>query len=159
MNPTKSENVRRKKGTTKNVNIDKNTSQNSVYILWNIITETSHGCQGLTNNLQIGYLLNCLYGLRNNKKDKKAPRIIDPMRGLPSQPLLRYVKLRVGVAHAPRIPGTFFPPSRAGKTSQNIPSACTTRNFVYLIRGPWAINVESGSMSCRRHDILHIHGL
>ena len=81
-------------------------------------------------------------------------------------PLARYVKLQV--AHAPRIPGTFSPPSRVsdpdmhhgtcvthvlwcipgsltsgfrwksvGGNVPGIPGACATRNFTYLVRGPW----------------------
>ena len=76
-------------------------------------------------------------------------------------PLARYVKLRV--AHAPGMPGMFFPPprvidpdmhhgtcitlgsltsgflwSRWREKFPGIPSACATRNYTYLIRGPWS---------------------
>ena len=74
-------------------------------------------------------------------------------------PLVRYVKLRV--AHAPGMPGTFSHPPRfndpdmpwcmpgsltsgfllirwRGKRS-SIPSACATHNFTYLVRGPWRL--------------------
>ena len=65
-------------------------------------------------------------------------------------PLTRYVKLQV--AHVPGMPGTFSPPPRVsdpdmyhgtfsfeagdGKNVPDIPGACTTRNFTYLVRGP-----------------------
>ena len=79
-------------------------------------------------------------------------------------PLARYVNLRV--AHVPGRPGTFSPPPRVsdpgmhhgtcvtcdacrdryvavsfegggGENVSGIPSACATRNFTYLVRGPW----------------------
>ena len=77
-------------------------------------------------------------------------------------PLTRFVKLRV--ARAPGIPGTFSPPPTSKETTsywsryvprrcvthvpwfmsgsltrdggENVPGACTTRNFTYLSRGP-----------------------
>ena len=73
-------------------------------------------------------------------------------------PLARYVKLRV--AHAPGMPGTFSPPPRVSNPDMHvpwcipgsfnsgflcirwwgnvpgIPGACATRNFTYLVRGP-----------------------
>ena len=85
-------------------------------------------------------------------------------------PLARYVKLRV--AHAPGMPGTFSPPPRIsdpdmhhgtcvthvpwckpgsltgqvgdGENVSGISSACTTRNFPYLVRGPRWTQVPSG---------------
>ena len=77
-------------------------------------------------------------------------------------PLTRYVKLRV--AHAPGMPGTFSPPPTSRDTAwlailacitartyvpwcmtgsltyggrENVPGACANRNFKYLARGPW----------------------
>ena len=75
-------------------------------------------------------------------------------------PLTRYVKLRV--AHAPGMPGTFSPPLRIrdpdmhhgtcvthvpwympGSLTPGIPGACATRNFTYLVRGPYR-KLDSG---------------
>ena len=77
----------------------------------------------------------------------------------PHGPLSRYVKLRV--AHAPGMPRTFSPPPRVSYPDMhqgtcvnawrhrylmvsfefggegNIPGACATRNFTYLVRSPW----------------------
>ena len=78
-------------------------------------------------------------------------------------PLTRYINLRV--AHAPGMPGTFSTPptnkplavsdpgmhhgtcvthvpwcmsgSLARGDGENFPGACATRNFTYLVRGPW----------------------
>ena len=81
-------------------------------------------------------------------------------------PLSRYVKLLV--AHAPGMPGTFSPSPRVtdsdmhhgtcvthvpwcmpgsltscffevggGENAPGVPGACATRNFTYLVRGPW----------------------
>ena len=76
-------------------------------------------------------------------------------------PLARYVKLRV--AHAPGMPGTFLPRHRGltiptcitahtwlavsfevggGENVPGIPGACATRNFMYLVRGPWPLVVQ-----------------
>ena len=64
--------------------------------------------------------------------------------------LNRYVRLRV--AHVPGILGTFSSPLRVsdpdrqlavsfevggGENVPDIPGACATRNFTYLVRGPW----------------------
>ena len=87
--------------------------------------------------------------------------------GSDNGPFARYVKFRV--AHAPGMPGTFSPPPRVsnpdmhhgrcathvpwympgsltvsfevggGENVPGIPSACTTRNFTYLARGPWLV--------------------
>ena len=90
-------------------------------------------------------------------------------------PLTRYVKLRV--AHAPGMLGTFFPTQTSKETASyrsqhasrhvrharavvqsgsltrgngenvpSIPSVCATRNFTYLVRGPW--HEYKGSMKC-----------
>ena len=60
-------------------------------------------------------------------------------------PLDRCIKLRV--VHAPGMPGTFSPPPRIsdhdmhhGTCVTHVPwymPGCTTRNFTYLIKGPW----------------------
>ena len=80
-------------------------------------------------------------------------------------PLARYAKL--WVAHAPRMPGTFYPPpqvsdpdmthvpwcmpgsltscflwSRGGENVPGIPGACATHNFTYLVRGQWTDKSE-----------------
>ena len=69
------------------------------------------------------------------------------------------------IAHAPGMPGTFSPPPTSKETAnwlsryasrhvryaravmhvgmlthgggENVPVACATRNFAYLVRGPW----------------------
>ena len=94
-------------------------------------------------------------------------------------PLTRYVKLRV--AHAPGIPGTFSPPTRVsdpdmhhgtcvthvpwcmpgsltisfgiggGENVPGIPSACATRHCAYLVRGPWV----SDSIHIKVGDIIN----
>ena len=81
-------------------------------------------------------------------------------------PLTRYVKLRI--AHAPGMPGTFPPPQTSKETASlrsrhasrhvrhvpwcilgslnrggrenvpGIPGACATRKFAYVVRGPWS---------------------
>ena len=84
-------------------------------------------------------------------------------------PLARYVKLRV--AHAPGMPETFSPPPRVSdpdmlagtcvpwcvpgsitsgliwsrwrRNVPGIPGTCATRNFRYMIRGPWQVRIEN----------------
>ena len=85
-------------------------------------------------------------------------------------PLARYVKLRV--AHAPGMPGTFSPPPRVsdpdirhvtcvthvqwcmpgslsafevggGENVPDIPGARATRTFTYLARGIWTVSIYS----------------
>ena len=89
---------------------------------------------------------------------------IKPASGLGHGLLDRYVKFRVG--HAPGMPGTFSPPPRVNDpdihhgtcvthvsccmpvsfavgVGENFPGTlgvCTTRNFTYLVRGPWMNN-------------------
>ena len=89
---------------------------------------------------------------------------VDSYKGPSNGPLARYIKLRV--AHAPGMPGTFSPPPRVsdpgmhsdtcvthvpwcmpgsltngflrsgGENVPSIPGACATRNVTYLVWGP-----------------------
>ena len=89
-----------------------------------------------------------------------------------SGPLNRYVKLRV--AHALGMPGTFSPPPRLSKADmyhgtcvthvpwcmpgsltsgggENVPGilgACATRNFTYLVRGPYKLVQRWPNLHC-----------
>ena len=97
------------------------------------------------------------------------------IKNLLNGPLARYAKLRI--AHAPGMPGTFSPPpgvsdpdmhhgtcvthvpwcmpgsltsSFLWSGGENAPStlgACATRNFRYLVRGPWC---SLPSVSCSK---------
>ena len=89
-----------------------------------------------------------------------------------SGPLTRYAKLRV--AHAPGMPGTFsrhrkllvsdpgthhgtclthVPWCMSGSLTRccrenvpGIPGACATRNFKYLVRGPWSVTFSFSAL-------------
>ena len=88
--------------------------------------------------------------------------------------LTRYAKLRVG--HAPGMPGTFSPPPRVSDPDMHhgtcvthvpwcipgsltnvpgIPGACATRNFTYLVRGPWeGARIVLPAVATKRHTPL-----
>ena len=105
----------------------------------------------------------CALFITWNKLNSMIPGLLETRSSLwcIHEPLARYETLRV--AHALGMPGTFPPPPRisdpdmhhgtcmthdgiankrfplkyvAGKTYPDIPSACATRNFTYLARGP-----------------------
>ena len=98
---------------------------------------------------------------RHNGCSHKHNRVVCYQTAHLCGPLTRHVKLRV--AHAPEIPGTFSPPPTSMETAsqrfrhasrhmrharavmhvgianrrcRGNPGACATRNFTYLARGP-----------------------
>ena len=87
---------------------------------------------------------------------------------------------KIAGAHAPGMPGTFSPPlhvsdpdmhhgtcvthvpwcmpdalkSAVGENVPGIPGACATRNFTYLVRGPW--NAAQFTVQCRKYIQVEI---
>ena len=92
---------------------------------------------------------------------------------------------QIAGAHAPGMPGTFFPTtagkqsrhasrhvrdaravmhagtansrfplnSAAGENVPGIPGACTTRDFTYLVRGPWSKQIYAPILPVGKHGV------
>ena len=112
-----------------------------------------------------GWCMGCLSPLTRARVNITWTHFINDFYCACHGPLTRYIKLRV--AHAPGMPGTFPPPPTEKETTSDpgmhhgtcvthvpwcmsgslarsggvnvpgIPDACATRNFTYLARGPW----------------------